>query len=558
MNQHRGFIEEINNNRLKRHLLFLALTLITVFINGYHFGTFDQVFHIPFLKVWDNPSLYPNDPFVGLREYHFSYFWFMFLPAYRLGILEPVMFITHLAITYGTFWAFWDLCDLLFHNQLANVLLIFALVIPHIGFPGFQIIEFSLLNRTFVIPFLLGAIVLYLKKKYAWSFLLLGLMFDLHLVYTVFVIAMLVVDMALRRKEMEWKKILPALILFFLAILPLLIRKDSIDPGLDFSLRPELRDMEALSTLYTVYYPFGKVIYVLATTLQGFACVAIILLTMRRFPNLGTDLIFKNFLWAIAGIILVGSVASYFLPVTFFIQLQLIRAGVFLLYFGYIYFAYLIAKTIETENLSRTESILLIIAYVTFLVPLASLLYWQFRKAGSQKTLTYRKIIVLLVIAVEIGAAAYFDYLAPGYHIYGSKTAWVETQKWAKENTPQDAMFITPPDQYWHYVPDWRVFSERGTIATIPEFEVLHLNPEYMPGFVERFEDVAPGAIQKFNGDFRITVEVTREAFASLSDRDFIRIGEKYHAQYLVLPLSHKVSFTPIYTNSEFAIYYLP
>ncbi len=56
------FVDEINQNSRKRHLLFIALTLVTVFINGYHYGTFDQVFHIPFLKSLADPQLFPGDP----------------------------------------------------------------------------------------------------------------------------------------------------------------------------------------------------------------------------------------------------------------------------------------------------------------------------------------------------------------------------------------------------------------------------------------------------------------------------------------------------------------
>ncbi|MEA4958601.1 MAG: hypothetical protein VB029_02710, partial [Anaerolineaceae bacterium] len=58
------FVDEINQNARKRHLLFIALTLVTVFINGYHYGTFDQVFHIPFLKSLADPQLFPGDPFI--------------------------------------------------------------------------------------------------------------------------------------------------------------------------------------------------------------------------------------------------------------------------------------------------------------------------------------------------------------------------------------------------------------------------------------------------------------------------------------------------------------
>ncbi len=83
-------------------------------------------------------------------------------------MLEISMFIIHILTVYGTIWMFWALSNLLFNNETTNLLVVLALIFPHIGFPGFQIIEFSLLNRTFVLPFLLGSIYLYLQEKKSW------------------------------------------------------------------------------------------------------------------------------------------------------------------------------------------------------------------------------------------------------------------------------------------------------------------------------------------------------------------------------------------------------
>lgn len=552
-------VDEFNQNKLKRHLLFLALALVAILLNGYHFGTFDQVFHIPFLKVWDNPHLYPTDPFVGLKEYHFSYFWFLFLPFYRLGILEPTLFITHILVTYGTFWMFWELSEEMFHNKIANVLVTFALLFPHLGFPGFQIIEFSLLNRTFAIPFLLAALLFYLRKRYGWSFLLIGLMFDIHLVYAAFLMAMIAMDMLFRFREMQWKKILPGILFFFIAILPLLIRKDNIAPGFDLSLRPELRDMEALSTLYTVYYPIGKIPYVIAGTVQGLACLAMILIPFRRHPAGETDRTMKHFLIAIALVILVGSIASYLLPVTLIIQFQLIRIGVFLLYYAYLYFAWHLANELQNNTLSTASRVLLIFSYAVVIFPVVPLLFWWGRKwFKARKALPVAILFILAMGVSEVYGAVKANYFAPGIYIYGPRSEWRAAQEWAKANTPNHATFITPPYEFWHYEPDWRVFSERGAVATIPEFMVLHLNPDFMPGFLERFEDLAPGVIENLDGDYNHTFANTRKAFESLTDADFTRISQKYQAGYLVLPVTQKVSFPVVYQNSRYVIYRVP
>ncbi len=183
--------DRLAKKTLLRHIIFLGVTLVTIWISGYHFGTFDQVVHIPFLKKLADPGLYPTDPFLNLRSEHYSFFWLMFIPAYRAGILEPVMFAVHMLATYGLVWMFWEFTDTLFHNNLANLFSLVLLVSPHLGMPGFQIVEFSLLNRTFVLPFILGAIILYLRRLYVPAFLLLGVMFNIHVIYVGFAVTMI-------------------------------------------------------------------------------------------------------------------------------------------------------------------------------------------------------------------------------------------------------------------------------------------------------------------------------------------------------------------------------
>src|ERR1700675_2803866 len=107
---------------LYRHLLFAISTIICISFAGYYFGTFDQTVHIPFLKKYADPFLFPGDRFLDLRFNTYSYFWFFFQPFYRLGFLEISMFIVHILATYATFWVLWKLSKTLFNNPLTSLL----------------------------------------------------------------------------------------------------------------------------------------------------------------------------------------------------------------------------------------------------------------------------------------------------------------------------------------------------------------------------------------------------------------------------------------------------
>ena len=62
------FANHIASRRGLRCLFILTAALLSILLIGYHFGTFDQNVHIPFLKATADPSLYPGDAFVALRD----------------------------------------------------------------------------------------------------------------------------------------------------------------------------------------------------------------------------------------------------------------------------------------------------------------------------------------------------------------------------------------------------------------------------------------------------------------------------------------------------------
>ncbi len=64
--------EKVATSFVWRQFFFAFATLIAIRIMGYHFGTFDQASHIPFLKKIADPSLFPHDRFFELQQTHYS------------------------------------------------------------------------------------------------------------------------------------------------------------------------------------------------------------------------------------------------------------------------------------------------------------------------------------------------------------------------------------------------------------------------------------------------------------------------------------------------------
>lgn len=544
-----------------RHLLFFVLACGAIFISGYYFGTFDQSIHIPFLKKAVDSSLYSNDPFFELSKTHYSYFWYFFQPLYRLGVLELGLFLVHVFSTYLTFYALWRLSNTLFNNKRISLLCVIAFVFPHIGFAAFPIFEFSLLNRTFVLPFLLISIDWYLQKKYLRSFILLGLMNNMHALSVNFVMFMFGVDLLFRffreRLKMSQKsKVIISFLAFFIASLPVLIWKFGKSP-LDFSLRPEWFHTLTQSLMYTVFYPISTSSYVVLLTVFGLSSF-LLYFVMIEYKKLSLfEQNVTHFMYAVLFLIGLEVLVSEWLPITFLVQFQIIRIGIFALIFAYLFFIASLFKKKEDNKISKTQfnlQFLSVLLSITTLVPFVVDIMMRFLPKRDRITagvLTiFTSFIAFVLIAWNTGI------WRPGIFIYPVQTDWVMVQEWAKQNTPQSAIFLTPPDKWWFFEPDWRVYSERSTVATLSEVLEFAFTPEYADSWKIKFDDIAPLAREKFDGDLYKTIRLTKDAYASLSDAQMQTVAVKYGATYIVVEKPKLLSFPLVYENSSFAVYH--
>src|SRR6185503_15691006 len=99
--------------------------------------------------------------------------------------------------------------------------------------------------------------------------------------------------------------------------------------------------------------------------------------------------------------------------------------------------------------------------------------------------------VQVAMFALTLIFALRFDLWRPGLHIFAPRTPFVEAQLWARENTPKDAIFIVPPEKWWIYETDWRVFSERSTTAQISDLAMVAYVPQYLEIWTPHFEQVA-------------------------------------------------------------------
>jgi hypothetical protein len=553
-----GFAERLAASGWRRHAFFFAVTLFAVVFVGYHFGTFDQTIHIPFLKKYADPSLYPGDPFFELRFQHYSFFWFLFLPAYRAGVLPETLLVVHGLATYLTFWMLWRLSETLFGSPLAALFSTLAFAIPHIGFAGFPIIEFSLLNRTFVLPFLLLAIGLFLRGRYWLSFGVLGVMYNLHVISVQFVLAMFMLHAALAWRAIGLRALAVGLGLFAAGAAPVLIWKLTGTP-VDFTPRPDWMAIVSRGTLYNLFHLLPPYPHILIMTFSGVSALLLFAIGRQAGPQGPHDRTVTHFVAAALLILGAQVITAEWLPLTIVIQSQIIRIGLFVLIFGYLYFGRYLAEVYQRRRMAPADFGLLLGSYVLVTLPFAPLLVWMVQRLVAAAT--WRRVVAgasaAAVLAGQFVAVFMFEAWKPGVYPYGPATAWEDAQVWARENTPRDTVFITPPQVFWLYDTDWRVFAERSTVVTLSELLEAAFVPEYIAYWQPRFEALAPGALAQFQGNIMENQALTARAFYAHSAEDFERLGQEFGAAYLVAEAAHPYDLPVAYENEGYRIYRL-
>lgn len=493
-------------------------SLATIVFHGYHVGTFDQVAHLPFLAKYADSSLFPNDPFIDIRFSMYSFFWFPFLIPLKLGLLEPLMFIVHFIATYLTFTALWYLSRILFKNRLAAIFTILVFIIPHLGFAGFTVFEFSLLNRTFVLPFLLFAIIAFLRRRYVFSFFLLGLLYNLHVVSVNFVLAMFLFHLLLSK---QFSRMVTGLIVFIPSALPVLIWRTT-NSTLDLSVNWDWFHTIANSTIYNIFFLLSTYWPIVLTTSSGLAILLAYLLLRKQWHHQVID----HFVLCCGMILLFSEFASRFFPITLVIQSQISRAGVFILIIGFLYIAAFLAK-LWTSHKQLGLCLLL--------------------------SLFFGTITISLISNTTFALPVWY----PGIHIYPLQTPWYHAQVWARDHTPTDSIFIVPPYQWWWYTSDWRVFSNRPTVSTLSELLVGAFIPNYLPYWQPRFEAVSPNTLSRFRGDYFANIALSQTAYSQLTLDQITAIATIYQASYLVTPVSQHYNLPIVYENSDYYIYQL-
>ena len=547
--------DSLRRSSSRRALFFLLAAALNIGVTGYHTGTFDQIIHLPMLRAYADPGLYAGDPIVALRTQHYSFFWFLFLPAVGTGMLEGALFLAHIAATWATFAAAWELAMALFGKAESGLLAVCALALPHTGFVGFPLIEFSLLNRSAALPLILLAFALYFRGRLAPAFALLGATYNLHLVSVNFALLFLGAAMLVERRQFGLRGFGQAGAAFLCAAAPVLIWKFGSNPALDMSVREEWLEVVGQGMFRHIWHPLDGppgLLWLVAGGLSGLGLGALALRAGQ--PRHAVAL--RAMLAAGAALLVLQEAIAHVWPATALMQLQLSRVCVLLLLVAYLCAAHTLAEALRTGRPAGGRWLASGLSLIIFPWPALALGGWIVAERARRMIAPAAVVAAVALLASGCALTLRASGLwQPGININGPNGPWEEAQRWARDNTDRGDLFITPPGHIVLYESDWRVYSERQTLASMSDLLELALQPGAFSAWSARFEAVAPGAAARFTPDYFGNIALVRAAYAGLGSVDFGTIACRFGARYAVVAQSHALDFALAYENSGYRIY---
>jgi hypothetical protein len=573
------------------------LTGASLLLFGYDYGVDPNLAQVlPFVNKLMHPALYPGDPFIA----SFSSFPSLYPHAAallgRLAPLGPAHFAAYLTARFLFLLVVFALAETLTASRRTAFFAMFLAAVSVQTTLLTPLGEDPLLKTAFFQSTLAGlagafALLLFLRKKYLPAFTALGAMLFANGLLAIFLAVLFAAALpgapdasAMRR---GWAA-LGAIALAWLAWLLLLLPNHFGGPGPEYA------------AILKLWYPGHY--FPTAWSADKWLRIACFVPLNLFFIYSGTELsaekrTMRAFLYAFGAMWAAAALFGTVLPLPRLVTLQLFRSDAFFCLLGIIFAADFLRWLYSgVEAGGWALGALLALAFMdpsTAVYPLFALALaaarrngpaWAFRAAAAAGALFCgwhlfqaagppdKKYIVLLTMftlaalagreykttvspragALLALAAVIIPYLPLiNYRVssrslsnYGADSRdWVEMQRWAAANTPENAKFFVPPDTY-----GFRVFSLRSPVVEWLDCSAMHWAPGFEKGWEARLADLRAASPNPGAPDL---------GYSEIPPGGFAALGRKYGAAYVVRRASAPFPFKSLHANPSFTLYNL-
>jgi len=532
-------------------------------IHPYQYITSEK---LAFIKSAVDGNLYPEDYLLKEKQYYYSYFNMIlgiFVKYLRID-LPVLLFAAYMFSLYMTFLGVYCIASALFRRTEVGLLALFFLLLGNkITLAGVSVLGISFTEQVAALPILLFSMYFFFRERYLISFLFQGFAFLIHPLSTSYVVAMLSVSALLEIGQIGVKKLMICFAAFTVMISPILIWKMADSPGSlnMFHADPEWLELMKLRSSHHVF-PFSW-------DRSDFLREGLLLLTFfvswKYRPSSARNRVVLYAVAAILGLWIIGTIFTEFLPLPVVIQFQLFRSSTWIVFFTVVYFANYFITSIETEKSISAKAAVIFIALGIFFGPV----YWWKYAYAAFLTLAvfiiscyafYRQNMPLRYVAsasVTIVLLLGCGYMAGNNFHFSINNVqernWLAVQKWAKENTDVEDLFIVPPN-----IASFRDESERAIYGDWKDGTQMFFNPAFGYEWVRRMKNLGYRESMTIKSFDRLNE--LEESFKNLSESDFFKIANDSAAKsrdiFLVMFNEKNIlKFPELYRNEKFIVY---
>ena len=538
--------------------LFIGFHLLA---HGYRFGIVEDAhaIHLPFLKQTLDPSLFPGDPMLATRAGYPSFYFQVIALATSLASIPTLFLVIHLLtlLAYLTAAAALSLRlapDRMPLRPLLVGLLLTLSLLPVLG--GDDLILRSALPRHVGMALALWALLAGLLEWRLLAFALAGLLINLHALSGAFALTLLLGGDLLRLPWRRWAAPLLAAALGLLLALPTLVWswqvREPITPAwIDLLRLRSAQHSFPLTWPLTDFITFG-----LWIGLAGLGWWP------QRRSAQGRWL--AGAALAVALLALIGFAGAEIWPVGLVLRWQLFRSTKFLTLLALPLVVRWFLTRWERGGLARAGCLVVLLALfmplptVWIAGVLAGLLVtvaasWESLdalargiaarvQAASGRRLhrliawpagvRWTAAALLLALLVSTAAAFTQPQIPPNL-----LAAWRDVQAWARQNTPVDATFMTPPYYY-----GFRVESERPVVGEWKDGTQQYFSVPLTAAWWQRMQDLH-------------AANASDTRYNDLSAAEVAALAQKYQASFAVFFIDTDLPFPVVYRNPWFRIY---
>ncbi|MDI6784038.1 MAG: hypothetical protein QME64_08105 [bacterium] len=590
-------------------LIILALTVISILINGYHFEYADQELYFAYLPVYTDENAYPASDLIMLGKQtggnYYTYLWLILLPFFRLFGMQWTSFIVHFINIYLIFLAFYFLAKRLLvggenfqlqHQKLVlgisvPILLALVLLVTKKFVAGVLMvtIEPYLHPRNIALVLLIFAIERFLTKKWTLAFCLAGLAANIHLLSAGIILFCFLVSIAkqsfLRKQEStlcthpwipagagmtaKWKPIFLSCFGFIFCSAPVwvwILFTASRSIPIEISTQLWLAILQ-----YRNSYLFPQ----LWDRIGWFAFLAVLaMFSVGYYFTEPKNPAIKKVLGLIFGLLVLigfGFIFSELFPIPWLLSFQPMRSIQFLIIISIILLVPYFSKLWETDWISkfwaiglgigiflfepRTILLFLIIStiYITLIPRMQKKIKWVF---AIILVLTILVAIPLLWFRITSKIPHWISFAKGNQSFRQTFLNYVQLPGMTEPAAWQDVQLWAKEnsnkDSIWltpPYLSGFRLRSQRSTVVEWKDGAMSLFNPRYAVEWHQRLQDF--GINLKTNYDLHPMIY----HYHSLTEQELLQIATKYHAQYLVVEKPKIFPLPSLYSNSQFNVY---